>query len=391
MTFSSWFMLHKYLIGESQFVFVFFADSWNVSAVWRLSQVCRLHQCSVHLETNHQTTERLQQQCCCCQHHIQEWVFPGCDSELSSSILTWVTSIVVVSALLTLKDPWPGWARLMANICKRSNFGPRSFPSLLWNMETSSLFSVLFVLDQWSVGRVIKLLLWKFCGNVMLHVPPHMLLYCINGCCRVLQKELSKKCFHFRNGHPSALSVNILKCWKCLSYWLKLCGLCAVHQPTPSLEPTLLFHKTHRKYTLTSCFTIKLIQMFTFFSCVSCSYDANIRYHLVNIYSLFQWSPEAFPLWRWQVSLVQWTESVGLTLVGRDQSSMQLRTPTGQILNFTILQIFPFTYESKRMGIIVRVSAEILIHVIIIIQFILCYRFSLLCILKELYCFSVFP
>lgn len=57
-----------------------------------------------------------------------------------------------------------------------------------------------------------------------------------------------------------------------------------------------------------------------------------------------------------QVSLVQWTESVGLTLVGRDQSSMQLRTPSGQILNFTILQIFPFTYESKRMGIIVRVS-----------------------------------
>ncbi|CAL9703174.1 unnamed protein product [Knipowitschia caucasica] len=55
-----------------------------------------------------------------------------------------------------------------------------------------------------------------------------------------------------------------------------------------------------------------------------------------------------------EVSLVQWTESVGLTLVGRDQSSIQLRTPTGQILNFTILQIFPFTYESKRMGIIVR-------------------------------------
>uniref|UniRef100_A0A671QHX4 Phospholipid-transporting ATPase n=1 Tax=Sinocyclocheilus anshuiensis TaxID=1608454 RepID=A0A671QHX4_9TELE len=55
-----------------------------------------------------------------------------------------------------------------------------------------------------------------------------------------------------------------------------------------------------------------------------------------------------------EVSLVQWTESVGLTLVGRDQSSVQLRTPSGQILNFTILQAFPFTYESKRMGIIVR-------------------------------------
>ncbi|MGH0167838.1 UNVERIFIED_CONTAM: hypothetical protein FKN15_053658 [Acipenser sinensis] len=55
-----------------------------------------------------------------------------------------------------------------------------------------------------------------------------------------------------------------------------------------------------------------------------------------------------------QVALVQWTESVGLTLVGRDQASMQLRTPGGQILNFTILQIFPFTYESRRMGVIVR-------------------------------------
>ncbi|XP_062060350.1 probable phospholipid-transporting ATPase IIA isoform X1 [Lepus europaeus] len=55
-----------------------------------------------------------------------------------------------------------------------------------------------------------------------------------------------------------------------------------------------------------------------------------------------------------EVALVQWTESVGLTLVGRDQSSIQLRTPGDQILNFTILQLFPFTYESKRMGIIVR-------------------------------------
>ncbi|XP_070328863.1 probable phospholipid-transporting ATPase IIA isoform X1 [Odocoileus virginianus] len=55
-----------------------------------------------------------------------------------------------------------------------------------------------------------------------------------------------------------------------------------------------------------------------------------------------------------EVALVQWTESVGLTLVGRDQSSVQLRTPGDQILNFTILQLFPFTYESKRMGIIVR-------------------------------------
>ncbi|XP_053570821.1 probable phospholipid-transporting ATPase IIB isoform X2 [Bombina bombina] len=55
-----------------------------------------------------------------------------------------------------------------------------------------------------------------------------------------------------------------------------------------------------------------------------------------------------------EVALVQWTESVGLTLVNRDLTSMQLKTPGGQILTFFILQIFPFTSESKRMGIIVR-------------------------------------
>ncbi|KAJ6664412.1 hypothetical protein lerEdw1_007069, partial [Lerista edwardsae] len=55
-----------------------------------------------------------------------------------------------------------------------------------------------------------------------------------------------------------------------------------------------------------------------------------------------------------EVALVQWTESVGLTLVNRDLTSMQLKTPGGQILTYYILQIFPFTSESKRMGIIVR-------------------------------------
>uniref|UniRef100_A0A3Q3ARJ1 Phospholipid-transporting ATPase n=1 Tax=Kryptolebias marmoratus TaxID=37003 RepID=A0A3Q3ARJ1_KRYMA len=55
-----------------------------------------------------------------------------------------------------------------------------------------------------------------------------------------------------------------------------------------------------------------------------------------------------------QVALVRWTESVGLTLVNRDLTSLQLKTPAAQILSFHILQIFPFTSESKRMGIIVR-------------------------------------
>ncbi|XP_056280883.1 probable phospholipid-transporting ATPase IIB isoform X2 [Pseudoliparis swirei] len=55
-----------------------------------------------------------------------------------------------------------------------------------------------------------------------------------------------------------------------------------------------------------------------------------------------------------EVELVRWTQSVGLTLVNRDLASLQLRTPSGQTLSFHILQIFPFTSESKRMGIIVR-------------------------------------
>ncbi len=55
-----------------------------------------------------------------------------------------------------------------------------------------------------------------------------------------------------------------------------------------------------------------------------------------------------------EVALVQWSEEVGLTLVDRDLHSMKLRAPTGDILGYTILQIFPFTSESKRMGIILQ-------------------------------------
>ena len=53
---------------------------------------------------------------------------------------------------------------------------------------------------------------------------------------------------------------------------------------------------------------------------------------------------------------MSWTESVGLTLIKRDLYSMQLLAPNGSIQNYSILQVFPFTSESKRMGIIVKVS-----------------------------------
>ena len=55
-----------------------------------------------------------------------------------------------------------------------------------------------------------------------------------------------------------------------------------------------------------------------------------------------------------EVALVKWTECVGLTLVHRDLTTLCLRAPTGALLKYTILQVFPFTSETKRMGIIVK-------------------------------------
>ncbi|XP_076766872.1 putative phospholipid-transporting ATPase IIB isoform X1 [Xylocopa sonorina] len=65
-----------------------------------------------------------------------------------------------------------------------------------------------------------------------------------------------------------------------------------------------------------------------------------------------------------EVALVKWTEEIGLALVKRDLNFMQLKAPNGKILNYTILQIFPFKSETKRMGIIVKEesSSEIVFY-----------------------------
>ena len=55
-----------------------------------------------------------------------------------------------------------------------------------------------------------------------------------------------------------------------------------------------------------------------------------------------------------EVALVILAEQMGLILIERTLTSMKLKTPLGEIVGFTILQIFPFTSETKRMGIIVR-------------------------------------
>lgn len=59
-----------------------------------------------------------------------------------------------------------------------------------------------------------------------------------------------------------------------------------------------------------------------------------------------------------EVAIVKWTESVGVTLTFRDRGRMELRTPSGSTLAYDVLEIFPFTSESKRMGIVVRDTAS---------------------------------
>ena len=57
-----------------------------------------------------------------------------------------------------------------------------------------------------------------------------------------------------------------------------------------------------------------------------------------------------------EIAIVRWTESVGLRLSHRDRKSMVLEsTETGRpVVKVRILDIFPFTSEGKRMGIIVH-------------------------------------
>lgn len=61
-----------------------------------------------------------------------------------------------------------------------------------------------------------------------------------------------------------------------------------------------------------------------------------------------------------EVAIVRWTESVGLTLTDRTRTSMTLRAGDGSdgddpmTFTFDVLEVFPFTSESKRMGIVIR-------------------------------------
>ncbi|OAD71393.1 hypothetical protein PHYBLDRAFT_31637 [Phycomyces blakesleeanus NRRL 1555(-)] len=56
-----------------------------------------------------------------------------------------------------------------------------------------------------------------------------------------------------------------------------------------------------------------------------------------------------------EVAIVKWTEEMGLALVSRDVNKMQLHVRANDmLLDFDILNIFPFSSETKRMGIVIR-------------------------------------
>ncbi|KAG0123467.1 phospholipid-translocating P-type ATPase [Tuber indicum] len=57
-----------------------------------------------------------------------------------------------------------------------------------------------------------------------------------------------------------------------------------------------------------------------------------------------------------EIAIVRWTESVGLRLSHRDREGMKLQSAdTGEVVvRVRILEVFPFTSEGKRMGIVVQ-------------------------------------
>lgn len=61
-----------------------------------------------------------------------------------------------------------------------------------------------------------------------------------------------------------------------------------------------------------------------------------------------------------EIAIVRWTEDVGLRLLHRDRGTMVLQsTKTGKtVVKVRILNVFPFTSDSKRMGIIVQFVSE---------------------------------
>lgn len=46
-----------------------------------------------------------------------------------------------------------------------------------------------------------------------------------------------------------------------------------------------------------------------------------------------------------EIALVKWSESVGLTLIDRNTTTMTLRNPLGVVMKFTLLQVILSQFE----------------------------------------------
>jgi phospholipid-translocating ATPase len=66
-----------------------------------------------------------------------------------------------------------------------------------------------------------------------------------------------------------------------------------------------------------------------------------------------------------ELTLVKFGEELGFSLRDRTEDFMEIVSSKGEVYQFDILIIFPFTSESKRMGIIVRErqSQKLLVYV----------------------------
>ncbi|PVH94034.1 phospholipid-translocating P-type ATPase-like protein [Periconia macrospinosa] len=57
-----------------------------------------------------------------------------------------------------------------------------------------------------------------------------------------------------------------------------------------------------------------------------------------------------------EIAIIRWTEAVGLKLIQRDRESMTLQSVASgnEVVRVRIMNVFPFTSESKRMGIVIK-------------------------------------
>lgn len=55
-----------------------------------------------------------------------------------------------------------------------------------------------------------------------------------------------------------------------------------------------------------------------------------------------------------EIALVKFAESLGMVLESREENSIRIRDLNHRIMEYEILECFPFNSDTKRMGIIVR-------------------------------------